>query len=138
MRRGPDESEPHLGGPHATTRGPKFTRATYTPPSCTRARSYAISCYIYGKERGRSLSHLSSTGRRADNSRCGANATAAIDDVLLRFLELARTPLHLFYLPLSTITSLLCPLSFASFFPLLYSFSLCFFRFTVSADYFHR
>lgn len=35
---------------------------------------------------------LSSTGRRADNSRCGANATAAIDDALLRFLELAQPP----------------------------------------------
>ena len=46
-----------------------------------------------------SLSHLSSTGRRADNSRCGANATAAIDDVLLRFLELTHTLLCPFYLP---------------------------------------
>lgn len=73
------------------TRGPKFTRATCTTPSCTRARPYTVSCYIYGKERGRSLSHLSSTGRQADNSRCGANATAAIDDVLLRFLELAHS-----------------------------------------------
>lgn len=40
-----------------------------------------------------SRGRLSSTGRRADNSRCGANATAAIDDALLRFLELALSPL---------------------------------------------
>lgn len=82
------------------TRGPKFTRATCTTPSCTRARPYTGSCYIYGKERGRSLSHLSSTGRQADNSRCGANATAAIDDVL-RFLELAHPSLSTFPFSLS-------------------------------------
>lgn len=106
-----------VGGPHAMTRGPKFTRATCTTPSRTRARPYTVSRYIYGKERGRSLSHLSSTGRQADNSRCGANATAAIDDVLLRFLELAHpSPSSTF--PFSLSLGSLCisfsPLSYTS------------------------
>lgn len=105
------------------TRGPKFTRATCTTPSRTRARPYTVSRYIYGKERGRSLSHLSSTGRQADNSRCGANATAAIDDVLLRFLELAHPlrplPSHFHYhLVHSAFHFLLYPIHLAnSFFP---------------------
>lgn len=66
------------------------------------ARAHACTLFraTYTERKGvGSLSHLSSTGRRADNSRCGANATAAIDDVLLRFLELTHTPLCPFYLP---------------------------------------
>lgn len=43
--------------PHATSRGP----------------SVCCSVCVYTKRKGIGLSHLSSTGRRADNSRCGAN-----------------------------------------------------------------
>lgn len=104
-----------VGGPHATTRGPKFTRQRARHLHA-RAHAHTLFRATYTERKG---VVPSLTCRRLEGERtiAGAERTRQL-----------RSMMFPFYLPLSTITSLLCPFPFPPFVFFLYSLRHSFLR----------